>query len=181
SLSLNIDANFRAVPRNYNPKGERFLKASRFPTPPLAYAFFNLRATETSSSKLARDQTSNPTSSANPTPKGRIRKSSKQKVENSHFEEHLTAVDTMTDNRTMDEILRTPTEGCAEAIVVPLILAEQFELKHSLINMMTSKQFFGLEKDNPHDHCLTAGGNTFPTYRDNIQGYVLAAAGNFNQ
>nr|GEU74859.1 reverse transcriptase domain-containing protein [Tanacetum cinerariifolium] len=35
---------------------------------------------------------------------------------------------------------------------LPLILAEQFELKHSLINMMTSEQFFGLEKDNPHDH-----------------------------
>nr|GEW98449.1 reverse transcriptase domain-containing protein [Tanacetum cinerariifolium] len=32
-----------------------------------------------------------------------------------------------------------------EAIVVPLILAEQFELKHSLINMMTSEQFLGLE------------------------------------
>nr|GEZ32914.1 reverse transcriptase domain-containing protein [Tanacetum cinerariifolium] len=58
----------------------------------------------------------------------------------------------MTDNRTMTEILRAPTEGCAEAIVVPPFLAEQFELKHSLINMMTSKKFFGLEKDNPHDH-----------------------------
>nr|GEW59661.1 reverse transcriptase domain-containing protein [Tanacetum cinerariifolium] len=142
----------RVVPRNYNPKGERFLIASRFPTPPLACAFFCLGATETSSSKLARDQTSNPTSSMNPTPKRRIRKSSKQKVENSHFEEHLTPVATMTDNRTMAEMLHAPTEGCAEAIVVPPILAEQFELKHSLINMMTSKQFFGLEKDNPHDH-----------------------------
>nr|GEY03676.1 reverse transcriptase domain-containing protein [Tanacetum cinerariifolium] len=105
-----------------------------------------------SSSKLSRDQTSNPTSSTNPTPKGRIRRSSKQKVENSNFEEHLTPVATMTDKRTMAEMLRAPTEGCAEAIVVPLILAEQFELKHSLINMMTSEQFFGLEKDNPHDH-----------------------------
>nr|GFA43238.1 reverse transcriptase domain-containing protein [Tanacetum cinerariifolium] len=105
-----------------------------------------------SSSKLARDQTSNPTSSANPTPKGQIQRSSKQKVENSHFEENLTPVATMTDNRTMAEMLRAPTEGCAEAIVVPPILAEQFELKHSLINMMISEQFFGLEKDNPHDH-----------------------------
>nr|GEU49491.1 reverse transcriptase domain-containing protein [Tanacetum cinerariifolium] len=105
-----------------------------------------------SSSKLARDQTSNPTSSTNPTPKGRIRRSSKQKVENSHFEEHLTPVATMTDNRTMAEMLRAPTKGCAEAIIAPSIIAEQFELKHSLINMMTSEQFFGLEKDNPHDH-----------------------------
>ncbi|GJZ96360.1 reverse transcriptase domain-containing protein [Tanacetum coccineum] len=52
----------------------------------------------------------------------------------------------------MAELLRAPTEGYAEAIVVPPILAEHFELKHSLINMMTSDQFFGLEKDNPHDH-----------------------------
>nr|GEV00065.1 reverse transcriptase domain-containing protein [Tanacetum cinerariifolium] len=61
-------------------------------------------------------------------------------------------VDTMADQRTMAELLRAPIEGYAEAIVVPSILAEQFELKHSLINMMTSDQFFGLEKDNPHDH-----------------------------
>nr|GFA59754.1 reverse transcriptase domain-containing protein [Tanacetum cinerariifolium] len=58
----------------------------------------------------------------------------------------------MADNRTMAELLRAPTEGYAEAIVVPLILAEQFELKHSLINMMNTDQFFGLEKDNPLDH-----------------------------
>nr|GEV73826.1 hypothetical protein [Tanacetum cinerariifolium] len=58
----------------------------------------------------------------------------------------------MADRRTMAELLRAPTEGYAEAIVVPPILAEQFELKHNLINMMTSDKFFGLEKDNPHDH-----------------------------
>nr|GFB11781.1 reverse transcriptase domain-containing protein [Tanacetum cinerariifolium] len=55
-------------------------------------------------------------------------------------------------------MLRAPIEGCAEAIVVPPILAEQFELNHRLINMMTSEQFFGLEKDNPHDHGQPAGG-----------------------
>nr|GEY79893.1 hypothetical protein [Tanacetum cinerariifolium] len=58
----------------------------------------------------------------------------------------------MADQRTMAELLRAPTEGYAEAIVIPSILAEQFELKHSLINMMTTEQFFRLEKDNPHDH-----------------------------
>nr|GEU62748.1 reverse transcriptase domain-containing protein [Tanacetum cinerariifolium] len=62
----------------------------------------------------------------------------------------------MTDNRTMAEMLRAPIEGCAEAIVVPPILAEQFNLKHSLINMMTSEQFFGLEKDNLNDHIRAA-------------------------
>nr|GEV68981.1 reverse transcriptase domain-containing protein [Tanacetum cinerariifolium] len=61
-------------------------------------------------------------------------------------------IDTMADQRTMAELLRAPTKGYAEAIVVPPILAEQFKLKHSLINMMTSNQLFGLEKDNPYDH-----------------------------
>nr|GFA11330.1 reverse transcriptase domain-containing protein [Tanacetum cinerariifolium] len=58
----------------------------------------------------------------------------------------------MADQRTMAELLRAPTEGYAEAIVVPSILAEQFKLKHGLINMITSDQFFRLEKDNRHDH-----------------------------
>nr|GEU56066.1 reverse transcriptase domain-containing protein [Tanacetum cinerariifolium] len=93
-----------------------------------------------SSSKLARDQTSNPTSSTNPTPKGRIRRSSKEKVDNSHFEEHLTPVDTMTDNRTMAEMLRAPTKGCAEAIVVLPILAEKFELKHRVARQWIEKE-----------------------------------------
>ncbi|GKE40586.1 hypothetical protein Tco_1463991 [Tanacetum coccineum] len=45
---------------------------------------------------------------------------------------------TMSNQRTMAELLRAPTEGYAEAIVVSPILVEHFELKHSLINMMTS-------------------------------------------
>nr|GEU61484.1 reverse transcriptase domain-containing protein [Tanacetum cinerariifolium] len=61
-------------------------------------------------------------------------------------------VDTMADQRSMAELLRAPTEGYAEVIMIPPILVEQFELKYSLINMMTSEQFFRLEKDNPHDH-----------------------------
>nr|GEV27715.1 reverse transcriptase domain-containing protein [Tanacetum cinerariifolium] len=103
-------------------------------------------------SRLTRDQSSNPTSSTNNTPKGRNRRSSKQRVESSNLEEHLPPVVTMADNRTMAELLRPPTEGYAEAIVVPSILAEKFDLKHSLINMMTTDQFFRLEKDNSHDH-----------------------------
>nr|GEX71944.1 reverse transcriptase domain-containing protein [Tanacetum cinerariifolium] len=33
----------------------------------------------------------------------------------------------------------------------------------------------------PYYQCLTAGGNTFPELQDNIQGYVLAVAVNYNQ
>ncbi|GJU38612.1 reverse transcriptase domain-containing protein [Tanacetum coccineum] len=97
-----------------------------------------------SSSNLVGNSSSNPTTT---NPKCRNRRRSKQP-----FSLEESPVDTMADQRTMAELLRAPTEGYAEAIVVPPILAEHFELKHSLINMMTSDQFFGLEKDNPHDH-----------------------------
>nr|GFC14366.1 hypothetical protein [Tanacetum cinerariifolium] len=91
-----------------------------------------------SSSNLLGESPPNPSSS---NPKHRNHRRSKQP-----FILEESRVDTMADQRTMAELLRAPTEGYAEAIVVPPILAEQFELKHSLINMMTSVQFFGLEK-----------------------------------
>nr|GEV40763.1 reverse transcriptase domain-containing protein [Tanacetum cinerariifolium] len=96
-----------------------------------------------SSSNLPGESSPNPTSS---NPKRRNRRCSKQAF---ILEE---SIDTMADQRTMAELLCAPTKGYTEAIVVPPILAEHFELKHSLINMMTSDQFFGLKKDNPHDH-----------------------------
>nr|GEU29782.1 hypothetical protein [Tanacetum cinerariifolium] len=89
-------------------------------------------------------------SSPNPTslnPKRRNRRRSKQP-----FILEESPVDTMADQRTMAKLLCVPTEGYAEAIVAPPILAEHFELKHSLIHMITLDQFFGLENDNPHDH-----------------------------
>nr|GEV54927.1 reverse transcriptase domain-containing protein [Tanacetum cinerariifolium] len=97
-----------------------------------------------SSSNLPVVSPSNPSTS---NPKRRNHRRSKQP-----FILEESPIVTMTDQCTMAELLRAPTEGYAEAIVVPLILAEKFELKHILINMMTSDQFFGLEKDNPHDH-----------------------------
>ncbi|GKF40009.1 hypothetical protein Tco_0120070 [Tanacetum coccineum] len=100
-----------------------------------------------SSSNLVGNSSLNPTTS---NPKSRNRRRSNQRVEPFALEE--SSVVTMADQRTMTKLLRAPTEGYAEAIVVPPILAEHFELKHSLINMITSDQFFGLEKDNPHDH-----------------------------
>nr|GEX77975.1 reverse transcriptase domain-containing protein [Tanacetum cinerariifolium] len=89
-----------------------------------------------SSSNLPVVSPSNPSTS---NPKRRNQRRSKQPF-------------VLANQRTMAELLRAPTEGYAEAIVVPPIHAEQFELKHSLVNMMTSDQFFGLEKGNPHDH-----------------------------
>nr|GEY91738.1 hypothetical protein [Tanacetum cinerariifolium] len=93
-------------------------------------------------------------SSPNPTTSNMKRRNRRRSKQPFILEESL--VDTMADQRTMAELLRTPTEGYVEAIVFPPILAEHFELKHSLINMMTSDQFFGLEKDNPHGHIRAA-------------------------
>ncbi|GJU13961.1 reverse transcriptase domain-containing protein [Tanacetum coccineum] len=59
---------------------------------------------------------------------------------------------TMTDQRTMAELLQAPTEGYGDAIVIPAILTENFELKHGLLNLVTSKQFYGFEKEDPHAH-----------------------------
>nr|GEZ04914.1 reverse transcriptase domain-containing protein [Tanacetum cinerariifolium] len=106
----------------------------------------------TSSSKLSRDQTSNPTSSTNPTPKGRIRRSSKQKVENSNFEESLPPEIPMADNRTMAQLLQAPIEGYEDAIVILEIAATNFKLKHGLINLVQNKQFFGHDKKDLHAH-----------------------------
>nr|GEY77751.1 reverse transcriptase domain-containing protein [Tanacetum cinerariifolium] len=97
-----------------------------------------------SSSNLVGESFTNPTTS---NPKRHNRRRSKKPFS---LEEY--PVDTMADQRTMAELVRAPTEGYSEAIVVPPIHVVYFELKHSLINMMTSDQFFGLEKDNPHDH-----------------------------
>nr|GEX72530.1 reverse transcriptase domain-containing protein [Tanacetum cinerariifolium] len=41
----------------------------------------------------------------------------------------------MADNRTMAELLQAPTEGYEDAIVIPEIAANNFELKHGLINL----------------------------------------------
>nr|GEV60131.1 hypothetical protein [Tanacetum cinerariifolium] len=101
-----------------------------------------------SSSNLVGESSPNPTSS---NLKCRNRRRSKQP-----FILEESPVDTMVYQRTMTKSLRAPIEGYAGAIVVPPILAEHFELKHSLINMMTLDQFFGLEKDNPHDHIRAA-------------------------
>nr|GFB34656.1 hypothetical protein [Tanacetum cinerariifolium] len=91
-----------------------------------------------SSSKLSSDQTSNLTSSTNPTPKGRIHRSSKQKVENSNFEENpLPPEIPMAENQTMTQLLQAPMYE--DATVIPEIAANNFELKHGLINLVQNK------------------------------------------
>nr|GEX10658.1 reverse transcriptase domain-containing protein [Tanacetum cinerariifolium] len=56
----------------------------------------------------------------------------------------------MADNRTMAQMLQAPIEGYEDAIAVPQINANNFELKQTLINLVQSNQFTG--RQDPHNH-----------------------------
>nr|GEW26804.1 reverse transcriptase domain-containing protein [Tanacetum cinerariifolium] len=55
-------------------------------------------------------------------------------------------------DRTMEELLQAPTEGYGEAIVILEILAENFEIKMNLLQLVQTNKFHGFERDNPHTY-----------------------------
>ncbi|GKA91525.1 hypothetical protein Tco_0813395 [Tanacetum coccineum] len=54
--------------------------------------------------------------------------------------------------RTMEDLLRAPTEGYGEAIVLPKINADHFEIKTNLLQLVQANPFHGYERENPHAH-----------------------------
>ncbi|GKA70591.1 reverse transcriptase domain-containing protein [Tanacetum coccineum] len=54
--------------------------------------------------------------------------------------------------RTMEELLRAPTEGYGEAIVIPKINADHFEIKTNLLQLVQASPFHRFERENPHTH-----------------------------
>nr|GEX43126.1 reverse transcriptase domain-containing protein [Tanacetum cinerariifolium] len=68
------------------------------------------------------------------------------------FQEDTSPEVLMADNRTMVELLQAPTEGYEDAIIIPEITMNDFELKHDLIYLVQNKQFFGHNKEDPHAH-----------------------------
>nr|GEV20582.1 zinc finger, CCHC-type [Tanacetum cinerariifolium] len=54
-------------------------------------------------------------------------------------------------DRTMEELPQAPTEGYGEAIVIPE-LAENFEIKTNLLQLVQANKFHGFKRDNPHTH-----------------------------
>ncbi|GJX44786.1 hypothetical protein Tco_0261462 [Tanacetum coccineum] len=52
----------------------------------------------------------------------------------------------------MEELLQAPTEGVGDAIVVSAVLANKFELKVGLLNLVTAISFHGFANDDPHSH-----------------------------
>ncbi|GJY14869.1 reverse transcriptase domain-containing protein [Tanacetum coccineum] len=69
-------------------------------------------------------------------------------VENFDLEEPIVDqnIVAMADNRTMAQMLQAPIEGYEDAIVVPPINANNFELKQPLINLVQSNKFTGYDK-----------------------------------
>nr|GEW42183.1 reverse transcriptase domain-containing protein [Tanacetum cinerariifolium] len=105
-----------------------------------------------SSSRLARNQSSNPSASTNPNPKGCNRRRSKQRIENLDLDDLSPPIVTMADQRTMAQFLQAPTEGYEDAIFVSAITADNFKLKHGLLTLVQNNQFFGHDKEDPHVH-----------------------------
>ncbi|GJW68519.1 reverse transcriptase domain-containing protein [Tanacetum coccineum] len=79
---------------------------------------------------------------------------------------------TMADNRTMAQLLEAPTEGYEDAIVVPEITANNFEIKHGLLNLVQNKQFFGHDKEDPHAHIRYFNKITSTMKFPNVPKYV---------
>nr|GEV28748.1 reverse transcriptase domain-containing protein [Tanacetum cinerariifolium] len=105
-----------------------------------------------SSSRLVSNPSLNPTPFTNPNPKGHNHRRSKQRIEDFNLEELSPPIVTMVDQCTMAQLLQAPTEGYENAIVVPAITADNFELKHGLLTLFQNKQFFGHDKEDPHAH-----------------------------
>nr|GEZ59161.1 reverse transcriptase domain-containing protein [Tanacetum cinerariifolium] len=94
-----------------------------------------------SSSRLFSNPSSNPTPSTNTNPKGRNRRRSKQRIEEFNLDELSPPIVTMADQRTMAQLLQAPTEGYEDAIVVPSIIADNFELKHAIIESKSKVRY----------------------------------------
>ncbi|GJY37907.1 hypothetical protein Tco_0424271 [Tanacetum coccineum] len=68
------------------------------------------------------------------------------------IENQAPLVVTMDDTCTMAQLLEAPIVGYEDAIIVPKIIADNFELKHGLLTLVQNKQFFVHDKEDPHAH-----------------------------
>nr|GEW82918.1 reverse transcriptase domain-containing protein [Tanacetum cinerariifolium] len=56
------------------------------------------------------------------------------------------------DNCTMEELLQSPMEGYGEAIVIPEINADHFEIKTNLLQLVQANLYHGFKRENHHTH-----------------------------
>nr|GEX53851.1 reverse transcriptase domain-containing protein [Tanacetum cinerariifolium] len=130
-----------------------YMADDEVPTNMALMAFLDYKCMQTrSSSRLVSNHSSNPTLSTNSNPKGRNRRCSKQRIEEFILEELSTPIVMMSDQHTMAQLLQALTEGYEDAIVVPSITTDNFELKHGLLTLVQNKIKFGHDKEDPHAH-----------------------------
>ncbi|GJY26886.1 reverse transcriptase domain-containing protein [Tanacetum coccineum] len=87
----------------------------------------------------------------------RVEVSNSENIFHDHMhEEEKNAEDVqMADHlRRMEELLQIPIVGIEDAIVVPAVLANEFELKIELLEFISNNPFFGFENDDPHSHII---------------------------
>nr|GFB64759.1 reverse transcriptase domain-containing protein [Tanacetum cinerariifolium] len=58
----------------------------------------------------------------------------------------------MANNHTMEKLLQALTEGYGEAIVIPEINADHFEIKTNLLQLVQANPYHGFERETPHTH-----------------------------
>ncbi|GJX44680.1 reverse transcriptase domain-containing protein [Tanacetum coccineum] len=69
--------------------------------------------------------------------------------------------------RLLEELLQIPTKSIGDAIVIPPVLANEFELKPELLNLISTKPFYGFENDDPYSYIkkLNQLTQTFKLYQ----------------
>nr|GEY08292.1 hypothetical protein [Tanacetum cinerariifolium] len=100
-------------------------------------------------------------------------------------------LDTMADQRTIAELLRTSTEAklthavnqqTSAVTTAMTAILKQFQATPPLASVKAIEEIcVTCSGAHPYYQGLAADGNTFVEFQDNIQGYVLAAAVNYNQ
>ncbi|GJS89917.1 reverse transcriptase domain-containing protein [Tanacetum coccineum] len=158
-----------------------------------------------SSSKFIGEPSTNPTST---NPKRRNRRRSKQRVEPFVLEE--VPVVTMADQRTIEELLRAPTEGLVRRamckqnrlsqvkasnvdssemakltdavtqVCVVATMMKQFQAPALAFVKVIEESCVTYGGAHSYRQCPATDGNTFTGYNDNVQGYISAAAMNNN-
>ncbi|GJY71776.1 reverse transcriptase domain-containing protein [Tanacetum coccineum] len=74
---------------------------------------------------------------------------------------------------TMEELLYSTTEVYGEAIVLPEINADHFEIETNLLQLVQANPFHGLENENPHDHINSFKRITSTLRFRNVQNDVI--------
>nr|GEX03766.1 reverse transcriptase domain-containing protein [Tanacetum cinerariifolium] len=139
---------------NSDPSKDSLLPAPKLPLVSPFLCSDDLEAVRESkwTSRLVSNPSSNPTPSTNPNPKGRNRRRSKRRIKEFNLDELSPPIVMIANQRTMAQLLQAPTEGYDDAIVVPAITSDNFELKHGLLTLVQNKQFFGHDKEDSHAH-----------------------------